>query len=321
MKLLQPISIIIIVLIASTAWAQTPRINFKAPMLYPEGTAYHPAKNIYYVSSVKTGTIGTVNVNGVYQPFYEDSTLKSSYGMEVDVKRNKLWVCTGDANYSKYTDSATYRKLARLISLDLQTGRKKDDIDLSNLVEGKHFANDITMGDKGNLYITDSYAPVIYKVDAQMKPNVFARSDWFKSEDVGLNGIEWHPKGFLIVAHNTSGLLYKIDMAQPERITKVQMKTFFPGADGLLWDAEGALVLMQNKGANKIFQLTSKDNWQSAEVKAYTLLEDRLHHPTTAALNNNKVFVLNSKLNEETDPTAIPSKEFSLQQVRFVSAK
>lgn len=312
---------ILIILITSTAFAQMQRINFKAPMMYPEGTAYNPAKNIFYISSVKTGTIGIVDAKGMYKPFYEDSTLKSSYGMEIDTKRNKLWVCTGDANYSKFSDSVTYKKMIRLIGLDLNTGRKTDDIDLSNLVEGKHFANDITMDDKGNLYITDSYSPVIYKVDAQQQPSVFAKSDWFKSIDVGLNGIEWHPQGFLLVAHNTTGQLFKVDMAQPERITKIQMKTFFPGADGLLWDAEGNLVLIQNKGVNKAFQLVSKDNWQSAEVKAYTLVADRLHYPTTGTLNNKKVYVLNSKLNEVTDPTVPPSKEFSLQQVRFVAAK
>lgn len=195
------------------------------------------------------------------------------------------------------------------------------DIDLSGLATGKHFANDIAIDNKGNLYITDSYSPVIYKVNEEMKPVVFARSDWFSSVDVGLNGIEWHPEGFLIVAHNTSGQLFKVDVAQPQKITKIGTKTFFPGADGLLWDAEGNLVLIQNKGVNKAFQLMSKDNWLSAEIVAYTLLTDRLHYPTTATLNNKNVYVLNSKLNELTDPTVTPSSEFSLQELRFVSAR
>jgi hypothetical protein len=94
----------------------------------------------------------------------------------------------------------------------------------------------------------------------------------------GLKGIEWSRDGFLIVAHNCNGQLYKIDLMQPERITKIQIKTFFPGAEGLLWDATGSLVLIQNKGVNKAFQLSWKDRSQSVEMKAYTLVEDRLHH-------------------------------------------
>lgn len=303
------------------AAAQTQRIQFKAPMLYPEGIAFHPVKNQYFVSSVTTGTIGTVDDKGNFSVFHQDSMLKSTYGMKVDVKRNKLWVCAADANYSMYSDPSTFKKMSRLIGLDLNTGNKTDDIDLSGLVEGNHFANDLTLDDKGNIYITDSYSPVVYKVDAQMKPSIFARNDWFKSEEVGLNGIEWSPEGYLIVAHNTKGQLFKIDMTEPERITKIQVKTFFPGADGLLWDREGNLVLIQNKGVNKAFQLSSKDRWQSAEVKAYTLVEDRLHHPTTVTLGKGKMFAVNSKMNELSDPTAPPSKEFSLQAIQWVPAK
>lgn len=321
MKSLRPFFVVLAFLTTAVASAQTPRINFKAVKLYPEGTAYNPAKNLFYVSSVKTGTIGTVDAKGSYKPFYEDSTLKSSYGMEADFKRNLLWICTGDANYSEYSDSLTYKKMIRLIALDLNSGRKMHDIDLSGLVQGKHFANDIAIDEKGNLYITDSYSPVIYKVDAEFKPGVLTNSELFTSVDVGLNGIEWHPDGFLIVAHNSSGQLFKIDIAQPNRITKIRLKTFFPGADGLLWDAEGNLVLIQNKGVNKAFQLTSKDNWLSADIVAFTLLADRLHYPTTATLNNKKVFVLNSKLHEVTDPTLPPSSDFSLQELRFVSSK
>lgn len=309
------------IFIAAASFAQTARITFTAPLFYPEGTAYHKGGKAFFVSSVKTGTIGKVDEKGMYTDFYADSALKSGYGMKVDEKRDKLWVCTGDANYSKYSDSATYKKMIKLIGLDLSTGKKTDEVDLSGLVPGKHFANDLTLDDKGNIYITDSYAPVIYKVDAQMKPSVLTQSDWFGSPDVGLNGILWHPKGFLIAVHNSNGQLFKIDLAQPQQILKIQSKAFFPGADGLLWDAAGNLVLVQNKGVNKVFQLASADEWKTAELKAYTLMADRFHHPTTATLKDGKVYVTNSKMNELTDPTAPPSKEFSLQEVRFVPAK
>lgn len=125
--------------------------------------------------------------------------------MKVDNKRNNLWVCTGVPNHSMYSDSSTYKKLARLIALDLTSGRKTDDIDLSKLYEGKHFANDLVLDDAGNIYITDSYLPVIYKVDAQGKASVFVQHEMFKGEDVGLNGIVWDAKGFLLVINNSTG--------------------------------------------------------------------------------------------------------------------
>lgn len=300
---------------------QTARINFEAPDMYPEGVAYDEEGNRFFVSSVRTGTIGTVDPKGTYTVFYADSSLKSTYGMKVDAARRKLWVCSADANYSKYADSATFKKMSRLIGLDLASGRKTDDIDLSTLVPGRHFANDLALDNNGNIYITDSHSPVVYKVDASGKASVFAQSDWFKGQDVALNGIVWSPRGYLIVANGSDGNLYKIDITDPRRITRIRQKTFFPGADGLLWDKDGNLVLVQNEGVNKVFQLSSPDNWQSAEVKGATATNDRFHYPSTATAQKGMLYALNAKLSELSDPTAQPSKEFSLQAVRFLPAK
>lgn len=308
----------LIVMLSYTAAAQTPRIKFTAPRLYPEGTAWYGSSGVFFVSSVTTGTISKVDANGNYSVFYEDRSLKSSYGMKVDEARHKLWVCTGDANYSIYSDPATYKKLIRLIGLDLSSGQKTDDIDLSNLVEGKHFANDLTLDASGNIYITDSYSPVIYKVNKQMQASVLSTNELFKSIDVGLNGIVWHPGGYLIVAHSTNGALYKVRLDNPNMVQTIETGVFFPGADGLLLDGEGNLALVQNKGTNKVFQLRSFNNWNAAKVIAGTLLVDRFDNPTTLAKKGNQLYALNAKLNELTDPTEIPSKEFSLQLVRFV---
>lgn len=312
---------LLLAMISSAALAQTGRINFKAPLFYPEGVAYDETGQRFFIGSVKTGTIGTVSEAGMYAPFYVDSSLKSSFGMKVDKLRGKLWVCTGDATYSQYSDSATYKKMIRLIGLDLQKGTKTDDIDLSALYNGKHFANDLALDNAGNIYITDSYSPVIYRVDAQGKPSLLVQSPLFSAVDVGLNGILWHKAGFLLVINGSQGQLYKIDLAAPNTITAVKQPAFFPGGDGLLWDKDGGLVLAQNRGTHKIFKLQSKDNWQSCELVGATAATDRFKQPSTTTLKDNKVYVLNSKLNELTDPTAKPSVEFSLQQAVFRAVK
>lgn len=309
------------ILLSLEALAQTPRITFTAPMLYPEGVAVHPTKDVFYLSSVKTGTISAVDNTGVYKVLYEDKDLKSTFGMKVDPKTNQLWVCAGDPNYSKYSTPATFQKMARLVSIDITTGKKTKDIDLGGLTPGKHFANDLAFDQKGNMYVTDSFAPIIYKVDAQGKASVFVQSDFFKGEDVGLNGIVYHPQGFLLVANQREGALYKVDEKDPKKITKVKTDIFFPGIDGLLLDEQNNLVLIQNKGINKASQLTSTDGWQSAKVMATTAMVDRFQHPTTGALQKGKIYLLNSKMNELTDSSQTPSKEFSLQLVQFKPAQ
>ena len=69
MRLLKHLLKTVMMLLAYTASAQTPRINFNAPLLYPEGTAYNSATNQFFVSSVTTGTIGTVDLNGNIKSF------------------------------------------------------------------------------------------------------------------------------------------------------------------------------------------------------------------------------------------------------------
>ena len=301
--------------------AQNKRITFEAPRVYPEGIAINNKTNTTYVSSVRTGTIGAVDATGTYKEFYKDNSLKSSFGMKIDEKKNTLWVCIGDPTHSVYQSEDTFRKMARVIVIDLNTGKKIADHDLSKLFAGDHFLNDLTFDAKGNVYITDSFSPVIYKIDAAGKSSVWSTSDRFKSKFVGLNGIAYHPKGFILVAHNTDGCIFKIDLNDPSRIETVKIDSFFPGADGLSLDEEQNLILVQNKGVNRVFKLTSTDNWTTAKVSGKTSRDELFQNPTTLAWNKSELYVLNAKLNELSDSSMRPSDSFSFQKVIFDARK
>jgi len=303
----------------SSVHAQDTNITFKAPAVYPEGIAANDS--IFYVSSVKNGSIAAVNMNGNYRTVLWDATLKSSFGMKVDKKRNLLWVCTGDPTYSNYSDSATYKKMIHLIALDLTTGKKEKDIDLTNLYDGNHFANDLTLDNEGNIYITDSYSPVIYKVNTRFMPEVFARNDLFKGTEIGLNGIVWHPSGYLLTVNGSTGELLKINTSGKPTVSKVNINNFFPGGDGLLLDSNNDLILVQNKGINKLFKINSKDNFATAVITAATAATDRFQNPSTCTIHGGKVYALNSKMNEIQDPSYAPSKEFTIQQAIFRPVK
>ncbi|TWR31534.1 gluconolaconase [Mucilaginibacter pallidiroseus] len=321
MKAKRYIAAILLTGLSKFATAQTPRIDIKVKGLYPEGTVYDAAQAKFFVSSVVDGTIGTVDKQGKYTKFYQDKSMRSTYGMKVDAKRNRLWVCVSDANYSQYSDSSTFKKLGRLIALDTKTGKKVADIDLAKLYNGKHFINDLTLDEAGNAYVTDSFSPVIYKVDANGKASVLAQSDLWKGEDIGLNGIVYNPAGFLLVADGRAGAIYKVDIKNAKAINKVKIDQFLPGADGMLLQDNNTIVLVQNKGVDKIFQIYSIDNWQTAKIKAATAATDRFQQPSTATMADGKIFVLNSKLNELADPTKKPSISFPLQEAVFKPAE
>ena len=108
-------------------------------------------------------------------------------------------------------------------------------------------------------------------------------------------------------------------MKDPAKVQRVKVPSFFPGADGLSLDADGNLIVVQNKGTNAVFRLVSTDKWMTAKVTGRTSPEDLLQNPTTLAWNGTELFVLNAKLNEISDSIQRPSQEFSYQKVEFIS--
>ncbi len=291
----------------------TARIEFEAPGAYPEGIAFDSVRNMYYVSSARLATIGKVTPEGTYSVFHADTTLKSTYGVRIHPDGKRLFVCAGDANYSKYTSPRTRTKMIRLLSFDLDSGKKLSDTDLSGLIPGKHFGNDITFDKDGNAYITDSFAHAIYKVDAGGKASVFAKHKLFETAGIGLNGIVYHPGGFLLVDNSNTGQIYKVDMANPENVTKVATDQYFLGADGLILRDDNKLVVVVNGGSDKIYQLETEDNWASASLAAATLAADRFTYPSTATRRGDDIWVMNAKFSEIADSNAVPSKNFAIQ--------
>jgi sugar lactone lactonase YvrE len=305
---------IVALLAGCIAIKPTERISFEAPDSYPEGIAYDSIANVFYVSSARTGTIGRVTPEGMYSELLKDSTLKSSYGLKIHPDRKRLFACVGDANYSRYTDSSTHRTMSRLISIDISSGKKLADVDLSKLLPGRHFANDLVFDDQGNAYVTDSYAHAIYKVTAAGQATVFARDPQFITAGIGINGIVYHPGGFLLVDNSNTGRLYKVDINHPEHVQTVVIDQYFLGADGLLLRNNNQLVIAVNGTNDKIFELTSSDNWQSARLKATTLVADRFTYPATATRKGNDIWIMNAKFNELTDSNAIPARQFAIQR-------
>jgi hypothetical protein len=110
-------------------------------------------------------------------------------------------------------------------------------------------------------------------------------------------------------------------MTNPKIVSRINIDAHFPGADGLLWDSDGNLVLIQNKSVNKVFTISSADKWITAKVKSATAGNDRFAQPSTGVLVNGRVWALNSKLNELSNKTMPPSQEFSLQVAAFKPVK
>lgn len=287
-------------------------ITFTAEQAYPEGIAWHPTQKLFFVSSVHTGTVGKVSPQGVYTPFIQDGQLVASVGLALDVKRNLLWVAIGDLGASTRSSPATAYKLAAVAAYDATTGERRAYHDLSKLIEGGHMANDLTLDAAGNVYITDSFSPVIYRVDAQGQASVFAQSDWFKGEGFNLNGIVAHPDGYLLVNKYNSGELFRISTRDGADIQRVNLPEAVKGADGMLLRGKNRLVVVQNAGNDQVVELVSTDGWRSATLQP---ARKSVHSfPTTVAQVGKDLYVLNSRLDTLLTKDAPKVSEYLLQR-------
>lgn len=281
--------------------AVTPdKISFTSKALYPEGVEYDAKRQRFLVTSMRQGTVGEVKDDGSYKTFIQDKNFVSAVGIRIDAARDKVFVCNSDPGASVHTKKETQGKLAGLGVFQLSTGKLIQYVELGKLTEGGgHFCNDIAVDTVGNAYVTDSFSPIIYKIDIANKATVLLNNKRFVGERFNLNGLV-HKDGYLIVAKMNEGKLFKIPVNEPEKFSEVKVETSLAGVDGLLWAAEGSLVAIANGKTNRVFRLTSSDNWATATVAKSS--DTGQVFATTGVVRNGEVYVLNAMLHVLFNP-------------------
>jgi sugar lactone lactonase YvrE len=151
-----------------------------------------------------------------------------------------------------------------------------------------HFANDVTVGKDGSAYVTNSMARVVYKVDPKNSVSIILPNT-FGEGQVMLNGIVFHPSGYLLVAESTAGDIYKVPLSSPGSFTKVKLPEAVTGADGILLHPDGSLIVVRNDASRSVVALKSTDEWATAHVDARGQFGTQ---GTTAAVKDNNVYVV-----------------------------
>ena len=174
----------------------------------------------------------------------------------------------------------------RLLAFDLTSKEQLFNVDLTNVAPaGRKFANDITVDADGNVYVTDSLAGAVYRVDATGSPT-FLSHVAFTGEGLGVNGIEFRD-GSLIVGKTSDGTLYKVPLDNPQNVTQVQVPEALTGADGITFTADGKLLVVSGQGT--LYVLSSTDSWATAAI------DQKITTPSGAAaatLRDQDIYVL-----------------------------
>ncbi|OON66877.1 hypothetical protein B0919_21190 [Hymenobacter sp. CRA2] len=294
----------------STPPAGPDKITVPQAALSPEGIQWDEASQRFWVSSRTRGRLGTVKDDSSYTALADDPRLISTIGLNLDASRNRVLAAVSDAgvNTSRST-AATLRKLAAVAIFNSGNGALQSYIDLGSKAATypQHFANDIAVDGQGNAYVTDSFAPVIYKIDAQGTATVFLDNAQLSGgTGFGLNGIVFHPDGYLIVAKTNDGALFKVPISNPTTFTRVTTAQNLTGADGLLlFDNQTLLVVAGSQGT--VYRLSSTDAW--ANATAAGSFATGAVSPTTITRRNADAYVLY--------PYQATSPRFAIVKARF----
>jgi len=299
-------------------------ITFSQAGLYPEGTQYDDQQAHFLVSSQTAGRIGQVADDGTYTTFADDGQLISTIGLNLDATHNRLLAAVSDPGYNTSRTSATTKgKLAAVAIFDRSTGTLTKFINFSsiNTAYPAHFANDIAVDAAGNAYVTDSYAPIIYKIDPQGVATIFLTNATLAAPagKFGLNGIVYHPGGYLLVAKSDEGALIKVPISNPADFTKINTNSLdLSGADGLQLLNNGVLLAVCN-AQGRVYRLTSGDDFGSVSsnstVRSNSFATGSVYPTTLARRADSVSYVLYSHLDALQAMQSPPVASFTLQKV------
>jgi sugar lactone lactonase YvrE len=281
---------------AAAAGENHPALVGHGASLYPEGVAWDPTRRAFLVGSARHGTVSVLRPDGTTRVLVSDPVLVSSFGIAVDTRRGRLLVTFGDIGVGERSGPATARIQSGLGIYDLATGRLRHRVDLS-LGAGPHAANDVAVDPAGNAYVTDTVGGAVFRVGPQGTVTAAVRDPRFATTGFSVNGIVWHPHGYLLTVKYDTGELFKISAGG--RVDAVRLHEPLVGGDGLALRRDGSLVSVTNglggSGTDAVRVLRPVGEWQAARVtRLVSPWPDS--RPTTVALVGPAAFVLTGHL-------------------------
>jgi sugar lactone lactonase YvrE len=209
---------------------------------WPEGMDYDAASKRFYVASVRHGIIAEVQPDGRSRiiTIADRRPVAAILGVRADSRRGVLWATT-----SSVPSSPTFRErdtsVAALLRIRIRDGAVERRWDLPPSPAG-HTLGDIAIGPLGDVFVTDSNDPVLYRLRPGADTLESLRSPLFRS----LQGLAPTPDGDLLYLADYSHGFLRVDV-RSGAVTRLEdaPNSTSLGCDGIAWD-RGAIVAVQN---------------------------------------------------------------------------
>ena len=262
----------------------------------PEGIEYDNNRNRFLAGSFADGTIYEVTSSGRLVPAITSPDLNASIGIEVDESRDTLYVANSNTQIPNGA--------AELGIYNLATGEQLAMIDLAASIQDRpadasHFANDVAVSKAGVAYVTDSRMKIVYKVDKYYRASVLI--DFGLDAEFGLNGIEYNPAGYLILASPGTGQLIRVPVDNPQRWALIGLDF---GVDGIVWTSDGSLAGVSNNRSRAV-KYRSDDDWRTARL---TGMASYSGQSTMGAVVGDEVYVVQPDFSDDALPEILRAK-------------
>ena len=297
--------LVVALLMLSVAYAQEDQARtFVIPgnAVFPEGVALDAETGDFYVGSTRDGAVYRGNIQnggGALDLFLEPdpNEREGVTGMKVDAQ-GRLFIAG--------------RRTGQAFVYDTSSGDLTETLETPNAPNT--LINDVTLTEDA-AYFTDSFRPVLFRVPLT-SDSVGEMEAWLELDATpityqngfNLNGIAATEDGrYLLTVQFNTGELYRIDTRTKE-VAQVDLGgERLTTGDGLELDGQTLYAVRENPA--EIVVLDLSEDFLSGEVRE-RITDPSLDFPTTLALANERLLVVNSQLD-----TASPALPFTVSSL------
>jgi sugar lactone lactonase YvrE len=265
---------------------------------FPEGMDHDPRTGRYYVASIRHGTIAEMERGRLVRELLprDSRPLAPILAVRVDTARDVLWATISPvpmlADWAP-DDNAGAATRAALLRIRPADGTIERRWELPPAARG-HALGDLAIGPHGDVFVTDSNDPALYRLRPGADTLERLTSPLFRS----LQGLAPTPDGRALYLADYSHGLLRLDL-QSGRVTRLAdaPNSTSLGCDGIAWD-RGAVVAVQNGVAPARVMRFALDASGESIVRAEVLDRNNTiaDEPTIGAIVGREfVYVANSQ--------------------------
>ena len=280
---------------AQTEGTGTLTYELPGEAVYPEGVAYDPTGDAFYVGSASDGTIfrGDLETDEVTTLIPgEGREAFTTLGMKVDAE-NRLWIAGGTSG--------------QVFVYDLETAEQTNAIGTPG--EGSPLLNDLAVSAAGDIYVTDSYRPVLFRIAAGSETaepwlDFTGTAFEYRQEGPNANGIAITPDDrYLLVVQMNTGQLYRVD-TESQEVSEIDLGgETLAGGDGLVLDGQTLYTVIQT--GNQIVVLELAEDFSSGTVTS-RIEDESLAYPATAVKVGDRLLVVNAQFDKMEAQPVLP---------------